>query len=183
MTKQDRRAGVLSKVRPWSGKELEIAGRLPSGPKFSPLYHLFLGTWYYLQSKLQIPVLNTGPNWEGSRVWCGGRSESTSHRVRKSGFQSWALFRLQFPHLGGRGLNHAPKVSSQVSGVLDFLLLSILKSLVLVVEPVLMLIVTPGMYPLFFFLHIFQGPPWLCLIFSCSENVPCEQARHSHLSS
>lgn len=51
------------------------------------------------------------------------------------------------------------KVSSQVSGVLDFLLLSIPKSLVLVVELVLMPVVTPGMYPLFFFLHIFQGPP------------------------
>lgn len=170
MTKQDRGAGVLSKVRPWSGKELEIAGRLPSGPRFSPLYHLFWGTWYYLQSKLQIPVLNTGPNWEGSRVWCGGRGESTSHRVRSLGSSPEPSLGSSFLICEEEAWTMLSKVASQVSGVLDFLLLSILKSLV----PVLMLVVAPGMYPLFFFLHIFQGPPWLCLIFSCSENVPCE---------
>lgn len=115
MTKQDKRVGVLFKVRPWSGKELEISGHLPAGPKFSHLYHVFFGTGHYLQSKLQIPVFNTGPSLEGSRVWCGGRHESTSHRVRKSGFQSWALFGLPFPHLEKGAWTMLSNVSSEKS--------------------------------------------------------------------
>lgn len=71
----------LFKVRQWSGKELCFWLRL-SASKFS---HLPLASQSFRNLSLSANSWSQLRRKQGV-VWYGGKSKSTSHRVRKSGF-------------------------------------------------------------------------------------------------